>query len=106
MVGGTDRDVTLAMQSVPGLVAKDGAEGVYAAGLPDGSAIAFKVLDGSARSRPVILAAALRSAGAAGLPGVYPGGLDGLGRGPVLGGGRPVGEVRAVFTDGYAEARR
>jgi L-asparaginase II len=106
MVGGTGRDATLAMQAVPGLVAKDGAEGVYAAGLPDGSAIAFKVLDGSARSRPAILAAALRAAGAAGLPGVYPGGLDGLGRVPVLGGGRPVGEVRAVFADAFIEGRR
>ena len=106
MVGGTGRDVTLAMQAVPGLVAKDGAEGVYAAGLPDGSAIAFKVLDGSARSRPAILAAALRAAGAPALPGVYPGGLDGLGRVPVLGGGRPVGEVRAVFADAYTEGRR
>ncbi|MCP2266431.1 asparaginase [Promicromonospora thailandica] len=106
MVGGTGRDVTLAMQAVPGLIAKDGAEGVYAAGLPDGSALAFKVLDGSARARPAILAAALRAAGAAGLPGVYPGGLDGLGRVPVLGGGRPVGEVRAVFADAYAEGRR
>ncbi|MFI6425667.1 asparaginase [Promicromonospora sp. NPDC050880] len=106
MVGGTGRDVTLAMQAVPGLVAKDGAEGVYAAGLPDGSALAFKVLDGSARARPVILAAALRAAGAAGLPGVYPGGLDALGRVPVLGGGRPVGEVRAVFAGAYGEVRR
>lgn len=106
MVGGTDRDATLAMQAVPGLVAKDGAEGVYAAGLPDGSAIAFKVLDGSARARPAILAAALRAAGVAALPGFYPGGLDGLGRVPVLGGGRPVGEVRAVFADGPQETRR
>lgn len=105
MVGGTGRDVTLAMQAVPGLVTKDGAEGVYAAGLPDGSAIAFKVLDGSARPRPAILAAALRAAGAASLPGVYPGGLDGLSRVPVLGGGRPVGEVRAVFADAYQGRR-
>lgn len=97
MVGGTDRDVTLAMQSVPGLVAKDGADGVYAAGLPDGSALAFKVLDGDKRPRPGVLAAALRAAGASRAPGVYPGGLDALARVPVLGGGRPVGEVRPVL---------
>jgi hypothetical protein len=40
------------------------------------------------------------------LPGVYPGGLDGLGRVPVLGGGRSVGEVKAVFADAYTEGRR
>lgn len=101
MVGGTDRDVTLAMQCVPGLVAKDGADGVYAAGLPDGSALAFKVLDGDKRPRPGVLAAALRAAGVDRLPGLYPGGLDALGRVAVLGGGHPVGEVRPVF-DGAA----
>mgnify|MGYP003353375006 CR=1 FL=1 len=35
MVGGAPRDVTLLMQSVPGLMAKDGADSVYAAALPD-----------------------------------------------------------------------
>nr|WP_125776424.1 asparaginase [Antribacter gilvus] len=100
MVGGTGRDVTLAMQAVPGLVAKDGADGVYAAGLADGSALAFKVLDGDKRPRPAVLAAALRAAGASRAPGAYPGGLDALGRVPVLGGGHPVGEVRPAFTVG------
>ena len=52
-----------AANRVPGLVAKDGADGGYAAALPDGSAVAFKVLDGSARPRPVVLAAALAVAG-------------------------------------------
>lgn len=58
-VGGTRRDVTAFMRSVPGLVAKDGAEGVYIAGLPDGTAVALKVEDGSARARRVGLAAIL-----------------------------------------------
>jgi L-asparaginase II len=97
MVGGTGRDVTTAMRAVPGLVAKDGAEGVYAAGLPDGSALALKVLDGAGRPRPAILAAALRVAGAHRLPGVDLAALDGLGDMPVLGGGRPVGEVLPTF---------
>src|SRR5690606_42036270 len=73
MVGGTGRDVTLAMQAVPGLVAKDGAEGVYAAGLPDGSALAFKGRDGTARARRASRSAAHRAAGAAGLTGVSAG---------------------------------
>src|SRR3954451_16137942 len=35
MVGGERRDVTAVMRGVPGLLAKDGAEGVFAAALPD-----------------------------------------------------------------------
>jgi L-asparaginase II len=97
MVGGTGRDVTLAMRAVPGLVAKDGAEGVYAAVLPSGAAVAFKVLDGGGRARAAILAAALREAGADDVPGVDRDALDELGRSPVLGGGRPVGDVLAAF---------
>ena len=94
MVAGTGRDATLAMRAVPGLICKDGAEGVYAGALPDGTAFAFKVLDGAARPRPAILAATLRAAGALGLDGVDAGALDALGEVPVLGHGKPVGEVR------------
>lgn len=55
LVGGPGRDVSRFMAAVPGLVAKDGAEGVYAAGFADGTGVAFKVADGSARVRPVVL---------------------------------------------------
>jgi L-asparaginase II len=51
------------MRAVPGLVAKDGAEGVYVAGLPDGRAVAIKVEDGSIRGRRVALAAILVALG-------------------------------------------
>ncbi|WP_253776004.1 asparaginase [Goodfellowiella coeruleoviolacea] len=64
-VGGTGRDVTALMRAVPGAVAKDGAEGVYGLGLPDGSAVAVKIADGSSRARPVVLVAALRRLGLA-----------------------------------------
>ncbi|MBO9568145.1 MAG: asparaginase [Cellulomonas iranensis] len=90
-VGGTGRDVTDVMRAVPGLVAKDGADGVYAAGLPDGGAVSLKVLDGSARPRAAVLAAALAVAG------VDPGLVAPVGATPVLGHGQPVGEVRATF---------
>ncbi|MFM7898664.1 MAG: asparaginase, partial [Actinomycetota bacterium] len=50
MVGGPTRDVTRLMQGVPGLVAKDGAEAVFAVGLPDGRAVALKVSDGANRA--------------------------------------------------------
>ncbi len=91
LVGGTGRDVTRVMRAVPGLVAKDGADGVYAAGLRDGGAVAFKVLDGGDRPRAAVLAAALAVAGADGAD------LQAVGRTPVLGHGRPVGEVRPAF---------
>ena len=38
LVGGPGRDVTVFMEGVPGLMAKDGAEGVYAAAMPEISA--------------------------------------------------------------------
>jgi L-asparaginase II len=91
MVGGTGRDVTALMAGVPGLVAKDGAEGVYAVGLPDGRGAALKVLDGSQRPRPVVMAALLRALG------VQAEVLDEVGTVPVLGHGEPVGAVEAVL---------
>jgi L-asparaginase II len=104
LVGGAERDVTRAMRAVPGLVAKDGADGVYAAALPDGSAVAFKVADGGGRPRPAVLAAALRVAGAAGVPGVDLAALDALGDVPVLGHGEPVGSVVPAFAAAAPEA--
>ncbi len=97
LVGGTGRDVTRVMRAVPGRVAKDGADGVYAGGLPDGGAYAFKVLDGGDRPRPALLAAALAVAGVDGIAGDE---VAALGRTPVLGHGRPVGAVVATFGPG------
>jgi L-asparaginase II len=73
---------------VPGVLAKGGAEGVQAVALADGRAIAFKIEDGGARARGPILAAVLSELG------VDPSGVPAT---PVLGGGDPVGEVRAVL---------
>jgi len=87
-VGGTGRDVTRLMAGIPGLVCKDGAEGVYAAALPDGSAAVVKIADGAARARTPVLVAALRALGADATV------LDELATTPVLGGGERVGEVR------------
>jgi L-asparaginase II len=86
-VGGTNRDVTAFMRAVPGLVAKDGAEGVFVAALPDGTAIAVKAEDGSDRARRVALAAVLVSLGAGASA------LDALLTIPVTGGGGIVGRV-------------
>ncbi|MBW4717475.1 asparaginase [Saccharothrix obliqua] len=85
-VGGTGRDVTALMRAIPGAVAKDGAEGVYAIGLPTGEAVACKIGDGSGRARAVVLVAALRALGVAA--------PEELATFPVLGHGRPVGAIR------------
>lgn len=90
MVGGDRRDVTVLMRAVPGLMAKDGADGVFAAALPDGRAVALKVADGGDRARPPVMAAALRAVGVD-VPAV-----EELSS-PVLGHGARVGEVRAVL---------
>ncbi|HEU0129934.1 MAG TPA: asparaginase [Mycobacteriales bacterium] len=92
LLGGTGRDVTRLVRAVPGLIAKDGAEGVYAAALPDGTAVALKVEDGASRARPPVMVAALRALGVTGDDAE----LAALAAPEVLGGGAPVGEVRAV----------
>jgi L-asparaginase II len=86
-LGGTGREVTRLIEGVPGLVAKDGADGVFAAALPDGRAWALKVLDGAARPVPVVVAAALRASGSRDPV------LDEVGRVDVLGHGIAVGAV-------------
>ena len=89
-VGGTGRDVTALMVHTPGAVAKDGAESVYAVGLPDGRGVAVKVADGSGRAKGPILGAVLASLG------VESAALDMLAHAPVLGHGEPVGALVAV----------
>jgi L-asparaginase II len=88
LIGGSARAVSELMAAVPGLIAKEGAEGVWAAALPDGRAFASKLDDGSGRALPPILAAVLRSWG------FDDPAIDRWALPPVLGGGRPVGELR------------
>jgi L-asparaginase II len=89
-LGGTRREVTALIRGVPGLIAKDGAESVYAVGLADGRGVALKIADGAQRARPVVMAAALRRLG------IDAEVLDELAHAPVLGRGEPVGSVEAV----------
>ncbi|MHB1068191.1 MAG: asparaginase [Candidatus Nanopelagicales bacterium] len=90
VVGGTRRDVTAFMRAVPGLLAKDGADGVYVAALPDGTAIAVKVEGGSDAARRVVLAEVLVGLGA------DPGALASLREEPVTGGGEAVGRLHSL----------
>ena len=54
LVGGQERDVTRLMRAVPDLMSKDGAEGVFAAALPDGRAAAVKIADGNKRAAGIV----------------------------------------------------
>lgn len=89
-VGGTRRDVTAMMRGVPGLIAKDGAESVYAVGLDDGRSIALKIADGGQRARPIVMVAALRRLG------IDSDVFDKMAHAPVLGHGHLVGSIDAV----------
>ena len=88
LVGGTGRPVTELAADVAGLLAKEGAEGVWAAALPDGRAFAAKIDDGSARGLGPLLAAVLTRWGVGGAA------VARWSAAPVLGGGRPVGSIR------------
>lgn len=94
LVGGPTRDVTLWMQAVPTLIAKEGAAGVMAAALADGRAMAFKVADGSDACRQAVVAEALRAAGAdVDTQAAHTADTVAV---PVLGHGRPVGRLDAI----------
>lgn len=91
LVGGTQADDTQLMRGLPGTLAKVGAEGVIAVGLPDVGAVALKIDDGAGRARMPVLVAALRRLGLAAPV------LDRFAESPVLGGGEPVGVVRPAW---------
>ncbi|MES9608539.1 MULTISPECIES: asparaginase [Actinomadura] len=89
-VGGTGHVNTELMRALPGSVAKGGAEGVLVAATAEGRAVAVKVIDGSPRATTAIALRALAALGADTTQ------ADPLGAVPVLGGGRPVGEIRTI----------
>ncbi len=86
-VGGTRQSNTLAMELVPGLLAKGGAEGVIAMAAATGEAVAMKVADGSPRATTMVALEVLDALG------VDVSGAARLRELPVLGGGRPVGAI-------------
>lgn len=89
LVGGEERTATRVMRAIPGAMAKDGAQGVFAIAHPDGWSAALKIADGQERPVAVVLAAALAHVGVE---------LDGGAiSAPILGRGQPVGTIRAVL---------
>ena len=87
LMSGVGRLTQRWMSVIPGLLMKEGAEGVQIASLADGQTLAFKISDGGFRPFSVITAAALAHFGV---------------KAPdenisVFGGGAPVGSIRATF---------
>ncbi|MDX2382317.1 MAG: asparaginase [Acidimicrobiia bacterium] len=91
LVGGPTRDVTLAMRAVPGLLVKDGAQGVTVAAMPDGRAVALKIADGSDDCRRALTATALTHIGVELSRDL----VEAL-RVPLFGHGEPVGEIEPL----------
>jgi L-asparaginase II len=91
LIGGTGHVNTELMRALPGSIAKGGAEGVLVAATVDGHAVAVKVIGGSSSATTPIVLAALAAMG------VDTAAAEELRTVPVLGGGRPVGEIRAVL---------
>ena len=96
LVSGSTRDELTLLRAIPGAIGKAGAEACYAVALPDGRAFALKIDDGGARARPVVMAAALERSGMLDLPGVDADAVRRTGKHVLLGGGVPVGEIRAA----------
>lgn len=97
LVAGRGRTDTLLMTQVSGVVSKVGAEALHcAAVLEEGIGVAVRIEDGGERACGPALIQVLADLGA-----VSAGDLERLSpvaRRPVLGGGGPVGEVRAAFS--------
>ena len=96
LVAGRDRLCTAMMEAVPEVVVKVGAEGLVCAGvIGRGIGVAVKVADGAARAAEPALVRALALLEVISDPDTP--GLARFARPPVLGGGRPVGELVADF---------
>jgi L-asparaginase II len=86
LIAGPARVTTPVMRNVPGLLMKDGVEGVQVFSIADGRACVFKLNDGGYRAGSTIISAVLTSWGIdSGIPPTY-----------LYGGGRVVGEVRST----------
>ncbi|MRH92495.1 asparaginase [Nocardia sp. SYP-A9097] len=91
VISGTDGPDFRVMSATPGLVCKIGADGVHAGALPDGSAFAYKIDDGSDRARLPLTLALLQRMGIE-----WTDEHSELAAPAVLGGAARVGVIRAV----------
>lgn len=97
LVAGRGRTDTALMREVPGLLVKVGAEALHCAAVPElGLGVAVKVADGGERASGPALVHVLRELGVLGEEAIVR--LGRVARRPVLGGGRPVGELAPTFS--------
>jgi L-asparaginase II len=92
VIDGVGRANTIVIDEL-GIVTKGGAEGVMVMGLADGTAVALKILDGSARATTLVALELLASVGLVSRPDADR--VIALTTDAVLGGGVPVGRLRA-----------
>ncbi|MHC5796813.1 asparaginase [Lacisediminihabitans sp. FW035] len=90
-IDGPGRANTVVIEQL-GLLTKGGAEGVIVMGAPDGTAVALKMLDGSARATSLVALGLLASVGAVSWDDADR--VGALTTEKVLGGGLPVGDIR------------
>ena len=90
-IDGAGRANTVVTEQL-GLLVKGGAEGVIVMGAPDGTAVALKMLDGSARATSLVALGLLASVGAITVQDSDR--VGALATEKVLGGGLPVGDIR------------
>lgn len=91
-IDGPGRANTVVIEEL-GLLCKGGAEGVIVMGAPDGTAVALKSIDGSSRATTLVALDLLASVGA--ISPADAARVSALTTDPVLGGGVPVGVIRA-----------
>jgi len=86
-VGGSGHQNSTLMETVPGALAKGGAEGVIGVAAADGTAVSMKIVDGSPRATTLLALRVLEALG------TDISGATTLTALPVLGGGVPVGSI-------------
>lgn len=86
-VGGSGHQNSTLMETVPGALAKGGAEGVIGVAAADGTAVSMKIVDGSPRATTLLALRVLEALG------TDISGATALTALPVLGGGVPVGAI-------------
>jgi L-asparaginase II len=86
-VGGSGHQNSTLMETVPGALAKGGAEGVIGVAAADGTAVSMKIVDGSPRATTVLALRVLEAFG------VDISGATALTSIAILGGGVPVGSI-------------
>lgn len=106
LVAGEGRDVTTVMRTLDGAVAKDGFEGIQALALTDGTAVAVKIADGADRARMPVTLALLAEHPTPVAQQLDSPTLADLFAPTALGGGEPVGHLRALTPDERAAPQK